>query len=72
MKRKPGTVDLVAVRKARAAMNAAIQRWPSLTSREAQQRLGAYLENEKGTENAKGQTRKGKGAGRANRRPSRS
>ena len=70
MKRKPGTVDLAAVRKARAGLVAAIKRWPGLTSGEAGRRLGEYLEHEKGTENAK--DLKGKGTGRANRRSSRS
>jgi len=69
VKRKPGTVDLAAVRKARAGLDAAIRRWPSLTSGEAQNRLVEYLKNEKGTEDAQEQARKGKRTGRANRRP---
>jgi hypothetical protein len=43
---KKRMVDLAAVRRGLAGLDATVRRWPELTTPEARERLGAYLERD--------------------------
>ena len=61
MSGKKRMVDLAAVRRGLAGLDATVKRWPELTTPEARERLGAYLEDERGHDMGRTKTAKEKG-----------
>jgi len=61
MSGKKHMVDLAAVRRGLAGLDATVKRWPELTTPEARERLGAYLEDER--EHDMGRTKNAKDKG---------
>jgi len=61
MSGKKRMVDLAAVRRGLAGLDATVKSWPELTTPEARERLGAYLEDER--EHDMGRTKNAKDKG---------